>query len=47
MSDDLCDKRLPVRMKGEEYSTSNVVLYGSETVAPMKRQHAELDLARI
>ena len=48
MSGVICDRRIPGRVKGKVYNmvVGPAKLYGLETVAPMKRQEAELTMPR-
>ena len=49
VSEVICDKRLPTRVKGKVYSSvvKRVIVYGLETVAVTKNQVEEMEVAEI
>ena len=49
MSGVICDRRVPARVKGKVYRVAvrPAILYGLETVAPTKRQEAEMEVAEL
>ena len=49
MSTVICDRRVPARVKGKVYRVAvrPAMLYGLETVAPTKRQEAEMEVAEL
>ena len=49
MSGVTCDRQVPARVKGKAYKVAvrPAMLYGLETVAPTKRQEAEMDVAEL
>ena len=49
MSGVICDRRVPARVKGKVYKVAvrPAMLYGLETVALMKRQEAEMEVAEL
>ena len=49
MSEVICDRRVPARVKGKVYKVAlrPAILYGLETVALTKRQAAEMEVAEL
>ena len=47
MTGEICDRRVPARMKGEVYKVAvrPAMLYGLDTVALQKTQEAEMEVA--
>ena len=47
ISEVICDKRLPARVKGKAYSSviRSIIVYGLETVAVIKKQVKEMEVA--
>ena len=49
MSEVICDRRVPAEVKGKVYKVAVIpaMLYALETVAPTRRQEAEMEMAEV